>query len=94
MAWMRSYDDSKEEVKKNILEVIETNDIDGLTLKQLRADSEEIHTLFPSLKERLTFKAMLRDLFKVSFSRFKHIIMHFSVHVMTFVYCTSSRSSA
>nr|XP_054773768.1 uncharacterized protein LOC129281866 [Lytechinus pictus] len=64
LAWMRSYDDSREEVKKKILEVVETNDIDGLTLKQLRADSEEIHTLFPSLKDRLTFKAMLRDMFK------------------------------
>ncbi|XP_071505403.1 uncharacterized protein [Diadema antillarum] len=62
--WMRKYDDSREEVKKKILDVIERNDIDGLTLKQLRADSEEIHTLFPSLKERLTFKAMLRDIFK------------------------------
>lgn len=62
MEWMTNFTDSKEAIKQKILSIVRDNDLDGLALKQLRDDSEELHELLPVLKERLTFKAMMKKL--------------------------------
>ncbi|KAJ8017551.1 hypothetical protein HOLleu_44955 [Holothuria leucospilota] len=66
MEWMTNFTDSKEAIKQKILSIVRDNDLDGLALKQLRDDSEELHELLPVLKERLTFKAMMKKLLGVS----------------------------
>ncbi|XP_071808135.1 uncharacterized protein [Asterias amurensis] len=66
LKWIQDNDDSKGDIKSRVMGVVQANDLDGHTLKQLVAEKDEIQNLFPALKERLAFKSMLRNLFKHS----------------------------
>ena len=65
LKWIQDNDHSKGDIKSRVMGVVQANDLDGHTLKQLVAEKDEIQNLFPALKERLAFKSMLRNLFKV-----------------------------
>lgn len=64
--WMTNFSDSKEDIRVKILNIVQENDLDGHALKQLRDDPDELHDLLPVLKERLTFRAMMKQLYGVS----------------------------